>query len=82
MVRRGEGRVMFSSRANRTAAIIEAAMVRVEAKRSRVRRSSSNAFARRISPMQSSIGEQKTKCILVCVNRRIAVLFAVYPFNI
>lgn len=73
---------MFSSRARRTAAIIEAAMVSVEAKRSRVRRSSSYAFARRISPMQFSIGEQKTKFILVCVHQTIAVLFRGSPFNI
>lgn len=57
--RRGEGRLIFSSLASRTAAIIEAEIARVEAKRSRRRFSSSRAFALFISPMPVIIGEEK-----------------------
>jgi hypothetical protein len=64
-VTRGDGRLM-SSRARRTAAMIEAQMASVDVNRSfmrssAARRSSSYALARFISPMRSSIGEQKTK---------------------
>jgi hypothetical protein len=51
---------MFLSRASRTAAMMAVAMMSVEAKRSRVRRSPSYAFARFISPLLISIGEQWT----------------------
>jgi hypothetical protein len=51
---RGDGLQMCSSRASLTAAISEAAMTSVEAKRSVLRRSSSWAFARFISPMSYS----------------------------
>ena len=58
---RGDDRVMFCSRASRTAAMIEAQIARVEAKRSVLRCSSSRAFARRISPMQTMVGENLAK---------------------
>ena len=53
----GEGRLMFSSRASLTAAIMEAEMTRVEAKRSVMRCSSSFAMALFMTPMDASIGE-------------------------
>ena len=48
---RGDGRPMSSSRARRTAAMINAQMAMVEAKRSCSRASSCRALARRVSPM-------------------------------
>jgi hypothetical protein len=48
----GDGRVISGSRASRTAAMTDAAITRVDAKRSLIRRSSSCAFARLISPME------------------------------
>ena len=52
----GDGRLM-SSRANRTAAMMDAAIASVEANRSVIRRCSSFAFARFISPIAEIIGE-------------------------
>jgi hypothetical protein len=50
---RGEDLPICGSRARRTAAMIEAQIAIVEAKRSRSRVSSSLALARRISPMRA-----------------------------
>lgn len=49
----------MSSRARRTAAIMDAAMTRVEEKRSCIRSSFSRAALRFISPMPDIVGEQK-----------------------
>jgi hypothetical protein len=53
----GDGRPMFSSRANLTAAMIEAEMASVDANRSVIRRFASYSFARFISPIGRIIGE-------------------------
>jgi hypothetical protein len=71
-VSRGEGRLM-SSQASRTAAMIDAAITTVEAKRSSIRCCSSRAVARRISPIRASlhqgiiIGEENTKIEVVAM---------------
>ncbi len=57
---RGDGREM-SSRANRTAAMMAAAITNVLAKRPSRRCRSSNSSRRRISPMTVSIGEDRAK---------------------
>lgn len=52
---------MFSSRARRTAAMMEAQMATVDAKRARSLDSSSLAIALRSSPMFHSISDEKAK---------------------